>query len=688
MKKKTFSHIFQQCSKQRLLDIGKQAHCNMIVSGFQPTLFVTNCLIDMYIKCSNFCYASKVFDHMLERDVVSWNAMIYGYSSCGDMDSAHLVFNLMPERDIVSWNSLISGYLQNGDRLKPIELFRKMMDESVVSDRATLAVVLKSCSEMQNYDFGTQVHGVAVKRGLNYDVVTGSALVNMYGKCKCLQDSARLFQETPEKNLVTWGAIIAAYVQNDQFLGGLQLFKEMQKAGVGVSQSIYASIFRSCGGLSALQFGSQVHAHALKANFGSDIIVGTATLDMYAKCDSLLNAHKVFNSLPDHNLQSFNAIVVAYARNDQGNKALQLFQALRRSTLGFDEITLSGALSACSAKLGLAEGLQVHALAIKSKLGTNTCVTNAILDMYGKCGALLEARCVFDAMTERDAVSWNAIIAAHVQNENEEDTLSLFVSMLRSRMEPDEFTYGSVVKACASQHCLSYSLEIHSRIIKSGMGFDIFVGSALVDMYAKCEMMEEAEKLHYRIGEEAVVSWNAIISGYSLQKESEEAQKLFLQMLEMGVKPDNFTYATVLDTCADLAAVGLGKQIHAQIIKKKMQSDVYICSTLVDMYSKCGNMLDSRLMFEKATDRDFVAWNALICDSLIPLGSPVSQGFILGNMIFNAILMTIADISSLLCHPNLFSSFARISGAAYLLFVLTPFHCFLMQIAGSAFDLA
>ncbi|KAM1964070.1 hypothetical protein ACFX15_044578 [Malus domestica] len=232
--------------------------------------------------------------------------------------------------------------------------------------------------------------------------------------------------------------------------------------------------------------------------------------------------------------------------------------------------------------------------------------------MYGKCGDLFGASRVLDEMVVRDAVSWNAIIAAYGQNEIEKETLSFFVSMLRSRMEPDEFTFGSVLKACAGRLSLNYGMEIHSRIIKSGMGMNLFVGGALVDVYCKCGMMEEAEKIHDRTEEQIMVSWNAIISGFSLLKQNEEAQRFLPLMLEMGAEPDNFTYATVLDTSANLATVGLGRQIHAQIIKHELQSDVYITSTtIVDMYSKCGNMQDSHLMFKKAPKRDAVTWNAM-----------------------------------------------------------------------------
>ncbi|KAJ0099772.1 hypothetical protein Patl1_21578 [Pistacia atlantica] len=541
---------------------------------------------------------------MPQRDIVSWNALVFGYVACGKMEIASSLFEAMPERDVVSWNSLISGYLHAGDCLKVIYLFMTMGRSGVVYNWRSFAFVLRACSILVDCDVGIQFHSIAIKMGLDRDVDIGSALVDMYAKCEKLDDSLLLFRKMSEKNRVAWSSVITGCAQNDEFFKGLELFKEMLKEGIEVSQSTYASLFRLCAGLSAFRFGSQLHAHALKNSFGSDVIIGTATLDMYAKCCDMPDARKLFNSLPNHDLQCYNAIIVGYARNSQGCEALQLFSLLRKSDLGFNEISLSGAFSGCAMIKGYSEGLQLHGLAIKSTLTSIICVANAIIDMYGKCRALTEACHVFDEMEGRDAVSWNAIIAAHEQNGNEEKPLSYFVSMLRARIEPDEFTYGSILKACASQQALNYGMEIHNRVLKSGMGLNWFVGSTLVDMYCKCEMMEEAEKIHDRMKEKNMVSWNAIISGFSGQKQSENAQRYFSQMLEMGVKPDNITYAIVLDTCANLATIGLGKQIHAQIIKQELQSDVYIARALIDMYSKCGNMQDSQMIFEKAPKQD------------------------------------------------------------------------------------
>ncbi|KAK4789694.1 hypothetical protein SAY86_016998 [Trapa natans] len=612
IERKTFSHIFQECSNQKALARGKEAHAQMIISGFIPTVFVENCLMQMYVKCLNLEYARKVFDRIPLRDIVSWNAMVFGYAGCGMMKAAKDMFDLMLDRDVISWNCLISGFVRNGDYVKSIGLFMEMRWVGVGFDPTTLSIILKASSILEDLMMGVQIHVLAIRMGFHENVVAASALVNMYGKCKQLESSLQLFHEMPVKNMVSWSALIAGYVQSDELIEAIHIFKEMQRVGIGVSQSSYASVLRSSSGLSALGLGSQLHGHALKSNFGADIIVATATLDMYAKCQRLFDAQKLFIMMPKRSLQSYNAIITGYSQCDKGAEALVFFRLLQRSGLGFDEISLSGALSACGIIKGILEGPQVHAVTTKSTFSSSLCVENAILDMYGKCGALKEACSIFDEMERRDAVSWNAIIAAHEQNEDDERTLQLFALMVHSGMEPDEFTYGSVLKACASGQALSCGLAIHNRIVKLGIGGDLFVGSALIDMYSKCAVMEEAEKVHSRLEEKTTVSWNTIISGFALQNQSEEAQKYFTFMLKTGAGPDNFTYATIIDTCANLATISLGKQIHALVLKLKLQEDVYICSTLVDMYSKCGNLKDSRLMFEKAPDRDFVTWNAMI----------------------------------------------------------------------------
>ncbi|KAJ4786462.1 Pentatricopeptide repeat-containing protein [Rhynchospora pubera] len=612
-----FSQIFQQYAETGAHLSGRSAHARMLTSGFVPTTHVLNCLMHMYVKCSDLDHAHKVFDRMPCRDLVSWNTVIAGNANNGSMQMARKLFDKMPQRDAISWNSIISGYSQKQNLSESIDLFLEMIHSESSPDRTTFAIILKLCSSLKNFNLGIQVHVLVTKSGFDLDVVTGSSLLDMYAKCGYLYDAVQLFREMPNKNHVSWSALIAGCIQNENYIYGLNLFILMQRSGYGTNQSAYASVFHSCAELSSLTLGQEIHAHAIKNNFEYDIVVGTAIVDMYANCGSFDCALRVLWSFHKPAIPTWNAMLVGFARNAYGLEAVQLFRLMVRSNGGFNDITLSGVLSACAEIKASLPGSQIHSIIVKCGFNSNVCVANALLDFYGKCKRLLEASCVFQEMGTRDLVSWNAIIASLEQNGQPVGTLVCFNNMIRLGLElglvPNNFTYGSVIKACIGLKSLNYGVTVHGKVIKSGLGFDTFLGCSLVDMYCKCGMIGEALKLHERIGTRQLVSWNAILAGFSAQKQSKEAQTLFLKMLESGLKPDNFTYATVLSSCADLGTAGLGRQIHAQILKKSMVGDVYVASTLMDMYAKCGNLKDTLSIFDRMPERDLVTWNAIVC---------------------------------------------------------------------------
>ncbi|KAK1313708.1 Pentatricopeptide repeat-containing protein [Acorus calamus] len=225
--------------------------------------------------------------------------MVSCYARSGMMGRARSVFDSIPDKDVVSWNSIVSGYTENGLWREPLDLFVLMQQsETTRPDRATLAIILKLCADSEDRRFGRKVHGLAVRTGLASDVMTGSTVLDMYAKCESFGESLRAFREMPERNLVSWSAAIAGCVRNDRVTDGLHLFVEMRREGVGASQSAYASLFRLCAGISSLDVGRQIRGDAVKTGFASDPVVSTSVLDMYAKCDRLRDAERVFRLLP------------------------------------------------------------------------------------------------------------------------------------------------------------------------------------------------------------------------------------------------------------------------------------------------------------------------------------------------------------------------------------------------------
>ncbi|KAF8727981.1 hypothetical protein HU200_018553 [Digitaria exilis] len=416
------------------------------------------------------------------------------------------------------------------------------------------AVLLKVCSGLEDLALGVQIHGLAVKTGLEADVRVGSSLVDMYGRCRSLQDAMYFFHGMGDRNCVSWGAAIAGCVQNEQFARGLELFVQMQRMGLGASQPAYASAFRSCSALSCLSTAWQLHAHAIKNEFSSDRVVGTAIVDVYAKAGSLVDARKAFFGLSNHTVETCNdnAMMVGLVRTGLGVEAMQLFQFMTRSGIGFDVVSLPG-------------------------FDVDVCVRNAILDLYGRCKALAEAYCTFQEMEQRYLVSWNAIIAALEKNDCYEDTIAHLNEMLSAGMEPDDFTYGSVFKACAGLQSLEYGLMVHNKVIKSGLGLDAFVASTVVDMYCKCVMITEVQKLHDRIGGQELISWNSIISGFSLNRVKKHRNAVI--------------WKTLLSICKIRQDVEV-TEISASNVLGLDPDDSSVCILLSNVYAQSGKRID------------------------------------------------------------------------------------------------
>ncbi|GLJ12809.1 hypothetical protein SUGI_0198200 [Cryptomeria japonica] len=329
----------------------------------------------------------------------------------------------------------------------------------------------------------------------------------------------------------------------------------------------------------------------------------------------------------------------------------------------------------------LSEVKLVHAHIIHTGLTSHRFVANGLLNVYAKHkqgkGSVEDARKVFDQMIERDICSWSVIIAAYSRHGSAQakQGLELFGKMQRSGFQANEFTFASVISACAKLTDLAQGMEVHKGVVVCGYESDVTVANALVDMYAKCGNLDDARKVFDRMSqrnavsqtamftgyaqkgfvdealglfwdmpERDVASWTAMVAGLVQNGRSDEALELFRVMPEQDVaswtvmiaglaqdgrsaealelyremqaasdtRPDAKTFSSVLPACANLAALEQGMEIHEEIIRSGFQSAVFVESALVDMYAKCGNLEKAREVFDKMSERDVVAWTTII----------------------------------------------------------------------------
>ena len=272
-------------------------------------------------------------------------------------------------------------------------------------------------------------------------------------------------------------------------------------------------------------------------------------------------------------------------------------------------------LKTCAKEKNLSKARQIHADLIKKELiFEDVYVATALLSTYAKCGAFEKALEVFEEIPVRNVVTWNALIAGYSQHGFGSKALECFNQMRDEQISPDVITYTSVLKACGIVKSLETGRVIDVEVRTKGLlQKDVMLGNSLVDMYAKCGALEKAQEVFDELPVRNVVTWNALITGYTQQEVGDQALKCFRQMQDEGISPTAVTYVCILKVCGFLRSLKTGEGIDLEIRKRKLlQKDVMLGNTLVDMYAKCGALEKAQHVFEQLPYHTVVSWTALI----------------------------------------------------------------------------
>ncbi|XP_058184226.1 pentatricopeptide repeat-containing protein At3g24000, mitochondrial [Rhododendron vialii] len=269
-------------------------------------------------------------------------------------------------------------------------------------------------------------------------------------------------------------------------------------------------------------------------------------------------------------------------------------------------------LNNCTKLKKLLEGRSIHAHFLRSQFTHNLVIQNTVLNLYAKCGSMDEARNLFEEMPDRDMVTWTALITGYSQNDRPRDALLLFPQMLRFGFEPNQFTFSSLLKAAGAVPTDRDGRQVHGFVIKYGVDSNVYVGSSLVDMYARWGLMDEARFVFDKLVSKNDVSYNALIAGHARMDEGEQAVRLFRVMQREDFRPTHFTYSSVFTVCASIGALEQGKGVHAHMMKLGEQLVAFVGNTLLDMYAKSGSIEDAKKVFDRLVRRDVVSWNSML----------------------------------------------------------------------------
>lgn len=305
-------------------------------------------------------------------------------------------------------------------------------------------------------------------------------------------------------------------------------------------------------------------------------------------------------------------MITAYVQSGQSTDALQFFNQMQQEGVAPNKFIFVSTLSACAGQAALSEGKWMHARIMCSGFELDNVMGNALLNMYGKCSSLDDARNIFHRMPHDDVRLWNALIAAYAQNGLAKEALQLFEQMQWEAVSPNKVTFISVVTACASQGVVTHGKWVHAHIMCSGFSLDAVVVNALIDMYAKCRHLEDAWDTFEKMPQRDVISWNALIVGYSQNGESKISFQLFDRMLDEGVLPDKVTFISVLNACASQTMLPRGKQMCVYMTAHRFKFDVPVVNAIITMYGKCGRPKDARRMFDIMPEKTMGSWNTML----------------------------------------------------------------------------
>lgn len=524
-----------------------------------------------------------------------------------------LVFSV-PRPDLFLFNVLIKGFATNASPLSSISLYTHLRKStSLCPDKYTYAFAISAASGFKDDKYGILLHAHSIIDGLGSNLYVGSIVVDFYFKFSRVELAKKVFDEMPDKDTVLWNTMISGLVRNCYFVDSVRVFRDMVVAGTVFDSTTLATLLPAVAELQELKAGMRIQCLAMKIGFHSDVHVLTGLVSLYSKCGELEKARMLFGLISQPDLICYNAMIAGYTCNNETVSSVGLFKELLSSGEKVNSSTIVGLVPVSSpfGHLHLTGSLQ--SFCVKSGIVSHPSVSTALVTVYCRLNEIESARQLFDESPKKTLASWNAMISGYTQNGLTEAAISLFRDMM-SEFTPNPVTVTTILSACAQLGAISLGKWVHGLIKSKSLESNIYVLTALVDMYAKCGSIVEARQLFNLMTEKNVVTWNAMISGYGLHGDGHEALKLFNEMLETGIPPSGVSFLSVLYACSHAGLVREGDEIfHKMVHNHRFEPSAENYACMVDIFGRAGQ-LEKALEFIKKmpVEPGFAVWGALL----------------------------------------------------------------------------
>ncbi|XP_022950031.1 pentatricopeptide repeat-containing protein At2g04860 isoform X2 [Cucurbita moschata] len=599
-----------------------------------------------------------------------------------------------------TFHSAFKSYVEGKISTPPLLVFRQLLRCRVKPNDSTFSLLIKafvvssssssfaplSCSENAKAEANQlQIH--FIKWGFDQFLYVSTAFLDLYSKLGFVKAARRLFDDIPEKDVVSWNALISGYSRSGYNHDAFELFVEMRRRGFNPCQRTLVSLIPSCGTQHLFAQGKCIHALGVKAGLDLDSQVKNSLASMYGKCADLEGVELLFGEIIEKNVVSWNTMIGAFGQNGFFVEAMLVFKQMLEERIDTNSVTMVSILSAnanprsihCYAtKTGLVENvsvvtslicsyvrcgcIQIAELIYMSKLQKNLVALTAIISGYAEKGdmgsvvklysrvqhlemkldavamvGIIQVFSLFQEMREKTLSSWNSVISSCAQAGRSIDAMALFSQMKLSGYGPDSITLASLLSACCQNGNLHFGEIIHSYILRNNLDLEGFVGTALIDMYVKCGRMDFAEKVFKSMKEPCLASWNSLISGYGLFGFNNHAFLCYTKMLEKGIKPNKITFSGILAACTHGGLVEEGRT-YFEIMKKELGivPESQHCASMVGLLGRAG-LFEEAILFIKnmEVNPDSAVWGALLnaccIHQEVKLGESVAKRLLFSN---------------------------------------------------------
>ncbi|XP_060181637.1 pentatricopeptide repeat-containing protein At2g40720 [Lycium barbarum] len=523
-----------------------------------------------------------------------------------------------PINSLAFINSKIKAFIQQGNHFEALLTYSKQPYFPLHTPKFTFPAILKACTFLPNLETGKIIHGTVIKMGLQYDPFITTSLISMYVKCGSFRNAVQVFDFMSQwedlcQDVTIWNAMLDGYVRNELNEECVGLFRKMQEFGVKsdeYSLSILLGLFNGGMGLSKVK---EIHGYVIRNSFGYDPFVVTALIDMYSNCCRPKDAWCIFEGVENKdNIVIWNALIRGLSENGLWRNSKELYSLAKSRGCKLMSTTYSSTLKACSEGEDIDFGRQVHSDVVKMRFENDPYVCTSVLSMYAKVGMLEDVDRAFDSVLDKEVEVWNSMISAYVGNGRGDDALCVYNEMRSRGIPSDSFTLSNILISCCMTESYDLGRAIHGELIKKPIQNNIALWSALLTMYSKSGMLKDALEVFSRMEEKDVVAWGSMISGLCQNKKFNLVLEIYKEMETHNVNPDADIMVMVINASAGLECLELGCSIHGITVKSGEELDSSVSSSLVDMYSNCGQPEMAEKVFSGVPYKNLVVWNCLI----------------------------------------------------------------------------